>query len=221
MLGMEVRERQEQAAVAGQAPRLPEHDAPFAGPMPVSTTSAASSPSTTPTFGTRLTRRSGKTKTPGAISVSVPALDEQRRIGHRDLLGVGSRASGCERPGREALDGLAEALGLLERRAVGAALEEDAARRRGACSAIQSASADRPVRVVAAPGGEHRHREALDDRSLVELRLLAHEADGDVERRLQRDCDEPVDVLRVSARATSRPGSARSRSGQCRATSSI
>src|SRR3984885_2990374 len=44
--------------------------APFAGPMPVSMTSAESSPSTIPIFGTRGTRLSPMTKTPLAISLS-------------------------------------------------------------------------------------------------------------------------------------------------------
>src|ERR1700722_13516792 len=44
--------------------------APFAGPMPVSMTSAASSPRTIPIFGTRGTRLSPMTKTPLAISLS-------------------------------------------------------------------------------------------------------------------------------------------------------
>src|SRR5277367_2917798 len=44
--------------------------APFAGPMPVSMTSAASSPRTIPIFGTNGTRLSPMTKTPLAISLS-------------------------------------------------------------------------------------------------------------------------------------------------------
>src|SRR5271154_700006 len=47
--------------------------APFAGPMPVSMTSAASSPRTIPMFGTRGTRLSPMTKTPLAISLSALA----------------------------------------------------------------------------------------------------------------------------------------------------
>src|ERR1700722_3435563 len=47
--------------------------APFAGPMPVSMTSAASSPRTMPIFGTRGTRSSPITKTPLAISLSALA----------------------------------------------------------------------------------------------------------------------------------------------------
>src|ERR1700722_2484637 len=46
--------------------------APFAGPMPVSMTSAASWPRTIPIFGTRGTRLSPMTNTPLAISLSAP-----------------------------------------------------------------------------------------------------------------------------------------------------
>src|SRR6202161_3131722 len=47
--------------------------APFAGPMPVSMTSAESSPRTIPIFGARGTRLSPTTKTPLAISLSALA----------------------------------------------------------------------------------------------------------------------------------------------------
>src|SRR5277367_6476793 len=47
--------------------------APFAGPMPVSMTSAVSSPRTMPIFGTKGTRLSPITKTPLAISLSALA----------------------------------------------------------------------------------------------------------------------------------------------------
>ena len=94
------------------------------------------------------------------------------------------------------LDGLAEAVGLLERRAVGAVVEEDAAPvRRVLGDPVRQGG--RPVGVAPAPRGEHRHLEPLDDRPQVEPCLLADEPDGDVERRLQRDGEEPVDVLRL------------------------
>ena len=65
---------------------------PFAGPMPVSTTSTASSPRMIPIFGTSGTRRSGMTKTPLAISLMPSGVDiRRRRAGARRCIAHGGR----------------------------------------------------------------------------------------------------------------------------------
>ena len=208
MLGMEVRDGQQQTPRAGEAACLGEHDVSVGAAHPGVDDERRVVAEHDADVRHEVDPPVGEDEDAGCDLGLAAGVDEQGRSGHSvassGVVGVGP---GGKRPGREALDGLAESVGLLERRAVGAAVEEHAtAVRRPLGDPL--GERDRPVGVAAAPGGEHRHREALDNRALIEPRLRADDAgrrcravSGGRPRRASRRAP-------ALPPATNRPGSA-------------